>query len=188
MSRNLLTWPSFYGGANRSIPRAWPLKVCVARVVHSQIDCIDSVAERPLFPRQRRPRIWGYLKPTIRNTGMPARSRASLRASTTSRCSKRNSIHAVTQTVAFLRVRTTQKWPRARHPRLVKMTRVWRGRWREQALSLVLTIQLLILFVMPAARAVGLPSPHIVVRGALLILAALGLVLGGALRRILQPR
>jgi hypothetical protein len=83
----------------------------------------------------------------------------------------------VTHTVAFLRVRTTQSWPRARHPRLVKMTRVWRGRWREQLLSLVLTIQLLILFVMPAARAAGLPSPHIVMRGVLLILAALGLVL-----------
>jgi hypothetical protein len=57
------------------------------------------------------------------------------------------------------------------------MTRVWRGRWREQLLSLVLAIQLLILFVMPAARAAGLPSPHIVMRGVLLILAALGLLL-----------
>jgi hypothetical protein len=45
---------------------------------------------------------------------------------------------------------------------------------RAQLLSLVLTIQLFILFVIPAARAAGLPSPHIVRRGVLLILAALG--------------
>jgi hypothetical protein len=45
---------------------------------------------------------------------------------------------------------------------------------RAQLLSLVLTIQLFILFVIPAARAAGLPSPHIVRRGVLLILAAPG--------------
>jgi hypothetical protein len=71
----------------------------------------------------------------------------------------------------------TQARPRARHPRVVKMTRIWRGRLREQLLSLVLTIQLLILFVMPAARAGGLALPHIVIRGALLIVVLLALVL-----------
>src|SRR6266851_997106 len=74
-------------------------------------------------------------------------------------------------------VQITQARPRARHPRVVKITRIWRGRLREQLLSLVLTIQLLILFVMPAARAGGLPLPHIVVRGVLLIFVLLALVL-----------
>src|SRR5258708_1060392 len=74
-------------------------------------------------------------------------------------------------------VQITQARPRARHPRVVKITRIWRGRLREQLLSLVLTIQLLILFVMPAARAGGLPLPHIVVPGVLLIFVLLPLVL-----------
>jgi hypothetical protein len=74
-------------------------------------------------------------------------------------------------------IQITQRRPRARHPRIVKVTRIWRRRWREQLLSLVLTIQLLILFVMPAARAGRLPLPHIVFRGVLLILVVLALVL-----------
>jgi hypothetical protein len=80
----------------------------------------------------------------------------------------------VTQTAAAL---LAPSRPRAGHPRLVKLTRIWRGRWREQALSLVLAIQLLILFAMPAARAAGLPSPQVVVRGLLLAIAVLALVL-----------
>jgi hypothetical protein len=48
---------------------------------------------------------------------------------------------------------------------------------REQFLSLLLTIQLLILFVMPAARATGMPLPHSVVDGVLFIPVLLALTL-----------
>lgn len=72
--------------------------------------------------------------------------------------------------------------PRARHPRVVKMTRIWLGQLREQLLSLLLTTQLLILFVMPAARAAGLPLPHIVVVGVLLLPVFLALVLARSRR------
>jgi hypothetical protein len=48
---------------------------------------------------------------------------------------------------------------------------------REQLLSLVLTIQLFILFVMPGARAGGLPLSHSVIRGVFLISLVLVLVL-----------
>jgi hypothetical protein len=57
------------------------------------------------------------------------------------------------------------------------MTRIWRGRWREKALSVVLAVQLLVLFVMPAARASGLPLPHSVIRGLLFMFVVLSLVL-----------
>ena len=157
MSRNLLTWPSFYGGANCSIPQARPPKgASPSRALTSRALAKSPTSIRSLDVRS-----------------CPARGTCESGDTET----RPFVIPAVSHTVAFLRVRTTQSWPRARHPRLVKMTRVWRGRWREQLLSLVLTIQLLILFAMPAARAAGLPSPHIVVRGVLLILAALGLVL-----------
>jgi hypothetical protein len=55
--------------------------------------------------------------------------------------------------------------------------RIWRGRWREQSLSLALTIQLLVLFAMPAVRAAGWPLPHFVVGGLLLLFVPLALVL-----------
>jgi hypothetical protein len=48
---------------------------------------------------------------------------------------------------------------------------------REQLLSLVLTNQLLILFVMPAAQAAGLQLPYIVIHGALLMFVLLALAL-----------
>jgi hypothetical protein len=74
-------------------------------------------------------------------------------------------------------VQITQRRPRAGHPRVVKMTRIWWGRLREQLLSLLLTLQLLILFALPAARAGGLPLPHFVVRGVLTLFLGLALVL-----------
>jgi hypothetical protein len=81
----------------------------------------------------------------------------------------------VTQTATVVLIARSR--PRAEHPRLVKITRIWRRRWRERALSLVLAVQLLLLFAMPAARAAGLPSPHVVVRGLLLVIVVLALVL-----------
>jgi hypothetical protein len=74
-------------------------------------------------------------------------------------------------------VQIIQARPPARHPRVFKIMRVWRKQVREQLLSLALTIQLLILFVMPAVRTAGLPLPHIVIRGALLTFGALALAL-----------
>jgi hypothetical protein len=62
------------------------------------------------------------------------------------------------------------------------MTRIWQGRFREQSLSLVLVIQLLILFVMPAARAAALPLPHFVLRTLLWMLVPLALVLARSRR------
>jgi hypothetical protein len=55
--------------------------------------------------------------------------------------------------------------------------RIWLRRSREQMLSMLLTIQLLILFVMPAARAAGLPLPHIAIDGLLSVPVVLALVL-----------
>lgn len=46
----------------------------------------------------------------------------------------------------------TKRRPRARHSRAVETMRIWLGRSREKLLSLLLTIQILILFVMPAAE------------------------------------
>jgi hypothetical protein len=71
----------------------------------------------------------------------------------------------------------TNRQPRARHSRVVKTMRIWHARLREPSLSLLLTIQLLILFVMPAARAAGLPLPHVVIDGVLFIPVVLTLVL-----------
>jgi hypothetical protein len=74
-------------------------------------------------------------------------------------------------------VQISQARPRAKHPRVVKVTRIWMGRFREQSLSLVLTLQLLILFVLPAARTGGLPLPHMVVPLVLSLFLVLALVL-----------
>jgi hypothetical protein len=74
-------------------------------------------------------------------------------------------------------VRITRRRPRAKHPRLVKMTRIWRKRWCEQLLSLLMTLQLLILFVLPTARTAGLPLPHFTVRLVLLLFLVLALAL-----------
>ena len=71
----------------------------------------------------------------------------------------------------------TTRQPRARHSRVVKTMRIWLGRLRDQLLSLLLTIQLLILFVMPAARAAGLPLPHIVIDGVLFMPIVLAVAL-----------
>jgi len=95
-------------------------------------------------------------------------------------------MHAVTQAVTVQRrsqrangsvVYLRPRSARASHPRLVKITRISRRRWREQALSLVLAIQLVVLFVMPASRALGSPMVHPVVRGLLLLVVLLALVL-----------
>jgi len=58
--------------------------------------------------------------------------------------------------------------------------RIWLRRSREQMLSMLLTIQLLILFVMPAARAAGLPLPHIAIDGLLSVPVVLALVLASS--------
>jgi Ion channel len=81
----------------------------------------------------------------------------------------------------------TQNRPRAGHPRVVKMVRIWLRRLREQLLTLVLTLQLLILFVLPAARTAGLPLPHFVVRLVLSLFLVLALLLarGRGARRIM---
>jgi hypothetical protein len=55
--------------------------------------------------------------------------------------------------------------------------RIWLRRLREPSLSLLLTVQLLILFVLPAARTEGLPLPHIVIDGMLFMPAVLTLVM-----------
>jgi hypothetical protein len=74
-------------------------------------------------------------------------------------------------------VRISQRRPRAGHPRAVKITRIWLRRLREQLLSLVLMLQLLILFVLPAARTASVPLPHVVVRGLISLFLALALLL-----------
>jgi hypothetical protein len=74
-------------------------------------------------------------------------------------------------------VRIAPRAPRAKHPRLVKITRIWLRRVREQLLSLLLMAQLLLLFVMPAARAAGFPLPHVAIDGVLLILVVVAVVL-----------
>jgi hypothetical protein len=51
------------------------------------------------------------------------------------------------------------------------------GRFREWLLSLLLIIQLLILFVMPAARAAGVPVSRIVIDGVLFLPVVLALVM-----------
>src|SRR3954469_13089879 len=95
-------------------------------------------------------------------------------------------MHAVSQTVTVLHSPVTESrslvqvapgLARAKHSRVVKMTRIWRERWREPALSMVLALQLLVLFVMPAARTAGLPLPHFVVRGLLCFFVMLALLL-----------
>jgi hypothetical protein len=53
--------------------------------------------------------------------------------------------------------------PRARHPRGLKMMRIWRRWLREPLLTVLLTIQLVILFVLPAVRAAGFPVPRIAI-------------------------
>ena len=63
------------------------------------------------------------------------------------------------------------------HLRFVKTMRIWHARLREPSLSLLLMIQLLILFAMPSARAAGVPLPHIVIDGVLFIPVVLTLVL-----------
>ena len=70
-----------------------------------------------------------------------------------------------------------KRLPQAWQSRVVKTMRIWLERSREQMLSLLLTIQLLILFVMPAARAAGLPMPHIAIDGLLFVPVVLALVL-----------
>jgi Ion channel len=102
---------------------------------------------------------------------------------------KGRSIHAFTQSAVAIRPPTSAsasariaRWPRAKHPRAVKLTRIWRGRWREQMLSAVLVIQLLILFVMPAARDARVPMPHFVVRGLLLMFIPLALIMARSRR------
>jgi hypothetical protein len=74
-------------------------------------------------------------------------------------------------------VQLTLTPPRARHPRVIKMTRIWLRRLREQLLSLLLTVQLLILFVMPAARWTGLLLPHVFIDAVLLIPVVLALAM-----------
>jgi hypothetical protein len=65
----------------------------------------------------------------------------------------------------------------APHSRVVNAMQIGLGHLREQLMSLLLTIQLLILFVMPAARATGMPLPHIVIDGVLFLPVMLVLVL-----------
>jgi ion channel len=74
-------------------------------------------------------------------------------------------------------VKLIQAQPRARHPRLLKVTRIWRQRLREQLLSLVLVVQLVVLFVIPIVRVAGAPLPHLAIRMVLLALVMLPLVL-----------
>ncbi len=66
---------------------------------------------------------------------------------------------------------------RSRHPRGVKLARIWLGKLRERLLSLLLTIQIVILFVMPSARAAGLALPHLAVFAILLIFVAVAIFL-----------
>src|SRR5471032_2179242 len=65
----------------------------------------------------------------------------------------------------------------APHSRVVKTMQTWLARLRGQLLRLLLTIQLVILFVMPVARETGMPLPHVVIDGMLFIPVLLALVL-----------
>ena len=74
-------------------------------------------------------------------------------------------------------VELANRLPPARHPRAVKLARMWLGRLRERLLSLLLANQLIVLFVMPAVRGVGLRLPHLLFDATLLIAVVLVLAL-----------
>ncbi len=67
--------------------------------------------------------------------------------------------------------------PRARHPRSLKLVRIWLGRLRHRLLTVLLVLQVIALFVMPAARSAGVNVPHMVVYGVLLAFVVLAIVL-----------
>ncbi len=66
---------------------------------------------------------------------------------------------------------------RAAHPRGVKMARIWFGRLRERLLTVLLAVQIFILFVLPASRAAGLAVPHTAIYAVLLAFVTLAIVL-----------
>ncbi len=67
--------------------------------------------------------------------------------------------------------------PRAKHPRSIKLVRIWIKRLRERLLTVLLALQIVTLFVMPAARSAGIVVPHMVVYGVLLSFVVLAIVL-----------
>lgn len=71
----------------------------------------------------------------------------------------------------------TLNQPRARHPAGVKLLRIWLSRAREPLLSVLLAIQIFILFVLPAARAMNVPIPHFAVFAVLLSILMVAIIL-----------
>jgi hypothetical protein len=67
--------------------------------------------------------------------------------------------------------------PRAEHPRLVKLIRIWLARVRHRLLTVLLVLQVIVLFAMPAARSGGLNVPHMVVYGVMLAFVVFAIVL-----------
>lgn len=67
--------------------------------------------------------------------------------------------------------------PRARHPRTIKLLRIWLSRVRHRLLTVLLVLQVIALFVMPAARSGGVNVPHMVVYGVLLAFVVFAIVL-----------
>jgi hypothetical protein len=72
-------------------------------------------------------------------------------------------------------ITTTQ--PRARRPVTVSTARVWLGRFRDPLLTVLLAVQIFILFIMPCIRAAGLPLPQLAVYAVLLSFAMLATVI-----------
>jgi hypothetical protein len=67
--------------------------------------------------------------------------------------------------------------PLIRRSRSVKLMRIWHRRLREQLLTLLLSVQVFILFVMPTVRAAGLLVPQITIYVILLVFVALAIIL-----------
>jgi hypothetical protein len=71
---------------------------------------------------------------------------------------------------------TIKTQPPANRPRSLKLARIWLRWLREPLLTVLLAIQVFILFVMPAARAAGFLLPHLAVYGVLMAFVTLACV------------
>jgi hypothetical protein len=67
--------------------------------------------------------------------------------------------------------------PRATHPRYLKLARIWIRRLRERLLTVLLVLQIVMLFVMPGLRSAEIVVPHMVVYGILLSFVVLAIVM-----------
>jgi len=67
--------------------------------------------------------------------------------------------------------------PPIKRPTGLKLLRIWRQRFREGLLTVLLVVQIFILFIMPAVRASGVPIPQIAITIVLLTFVSLAIAL-----------